>query len=131
MIDIKSLSVGDWIRHDFYEEDMCIHLICEDGRVGAISKSRFSVSCHIDNFVPIPITREILEKNGFVAKAKIGELDEFIADGIYIATADDCYGWRIGIYEEDGVPGFCASVRSVHEMQHCFTIAGINKEIEL
>lgn len=84
--------------------------------------------CNIKNVEPIPLTPEILEKNGFVE------------------WRDKCYRWKYaeGIYisadfiEEEPwahISNRCYSAtpvcRYVHEFQHAMRLCGIEKEIEL
>lgn len=69
-LNISELSVGDWVQNNYGDyvkvagiwqgSNFNYHVdILRDGRIGTI------VPCNIH---PIPITAEVLEKNGFVEK---------------------------------------------------------------
>ena len=74
---------------------------------------------------PIPLTPEVLEKNGF---------EEY--DGAYIfytAHYDDCVNWCGTILKIGCDNGYMelADVQYVHELQHCLRMCNINKTIKL
>lgn len=138
MIDVRDLTIGDWVRHSFYEENMQIHLIEDNGRIGALSSS-LSASCHIDNFEPIPITREILEKNGFVLvegclskwKLECNRTAVYVtAPGrepsvdVYIPYGVGCgFGFVRIMYD--------LRIYAVHQLQHILRLVNFGKEIIL
>ncbi len=62
---IEELSIGDWVRHTFYEENVRIVRIYGDSERVLAEKGKLSISCHLNHFESIPLTPEILEKNGF------------------------------------------------------------------
>lgn len=126
----EELSIGDWINVTNYHWDGRPYT----GQVNGITKKhgtyylQFSdaLSAEIDRCEPIPITHEILEKNGFKKED------------------DDCYLWNENlervIWFEGGYT-VVTSVRcdrmyeghcyDVHELQHILDICGINLNIEL
>ena len=108
----------------------------------------------IDRCEPIPITPEILEKNGFVEEVREGDptfpYSAFILDGedyqIEITWYDshDRYEPNTGQFLS-GVPevwtlevirkGDCVDIERskmyLHELQHALRLCGINKTIDL
>ena len=72
---------------------------------------------------PIPLTTEILEKNGFVW------------DNLPISQCWEQYGLIIypagGGYRMNCGQNVSFKIDSVHELQHLFKLCGIDKEIEL
>lgn len=88
-----------------------------------------------DTIEPIPLTEEILEKNGF----------EDIGDGTYQLEEKPCWFWvdffkhTYGCeydtstyeYEDDEHRLKLYGIPSVHELQHALRLCGIEKEIEL
>ncbi len=70
---------------------------------------------------PIPLTVEILEKNGFVIESR----DCFNEPLQYYVLAD---GLWINIIGENYFEG---KLECVHELQHTLRLCGIEKEIEL
>ena len=79
---------------------------------------------HWNEVQPIPLTPEILEKNGFV---KHDTWDEWVhyETGIFIdfTLLVDEYGFHLDIPN--------ARIKYVHELQHALKLCGIEKEIEL
>lgn len=67
-MDIRELSIGNWVRYDFPEigkRNIQVNSIDEeDNHIGAggVGASAWS---DVSEFEPIPLTPEILEKNGF------------------------------------------------------------------
>ena len=131
-LKISDLSVGDWVQNDYgdyvkvagiwqgcnfnYQVD-----ILRDGRIGTI------VPCNIH---PIPITAEILEKNGFV---KNGEYNEWSTgnweDIPFIGISLSRPSMRI---KNLGTDIFLDNkVVYVHDLQHALRLAGVDKEINL
>ena len=79
----------------------------------------------------IPLTLEILEKNGFL-KSKENERMYYWNWSI----SEDCVSYdtetsKIRIFHTLGGLAFVEPLTYVHELQHALAICGINKEIEL
>lgn len=137
MIDIKQLSIGDWVRHGFYEENMQIHLIADNGRVGTNS-GRLYVSCDISNFEPIPITREILEKNGFALVEGCSSKWMLECDGIAIYLSGLGRDASVDVYAPYGCGHFGflrvmsdLHIYAVHQLQRILRVLNFGKEIIL
>lgn len=83
-----------------------------------------------DYLEPIPLTAEILEKNGFV-KSEMYEVWKIIHDDYEMIITP----WRFAvIFLEDGADKVEFSIprpNFVHELQHALRLCGIEKEIEL
>ena len=90
-----------------------------------------AITCvEIFEVAPIPITPEILEKNGFV-KNKYGEMildEELGTSEIYLVLEpsydEEYYWWRVN-------NELITKIKSVHEPQHILRLCNIEKEIEL
>lgn len=116
-MDVKDLMVGDWV--EFEGEFRQINTIPSDEEVtfeGTIEK--YASDCN-----PIPLTSEILEKNGF----------ERVFDyyGMHwhndILQFFDIYGDNErGFIIEDHALIRC---KYVHEFQHLLKLCGVTKEI--
>lgn len=138
MIDVRDLTIGDWVRHSFYEENMQIHLIEDNGRIGALSSS-LSASCHIDNFEPIPITREILGKIGFVLVEGYFSKWKLECDGIVVYASPIDGRVSVDVYIPYGCVGEFGFLRvvydlrifAVHQLQHILRLVKFGKEIIL
>ena len=72
---------------------------------------------------PIPLTQEILEKNGFSNKGTLWYLEE---DNFELEhNNNDSFIWIVGdVY-------IVASIKYVHELQQALRLCGIEKEIVL
>lgn len=125
---IQELSVGDWVRYREREWIVCsLYQFTEE--VGLWRKD--SQLCeYVADIEPIPLTSEILEKNGF---RKNGEYNE----------------WNIGEWNERPFIGISLDRQSmrvkyigsdifienkvvfVHQLQHALRLAGVEKEIEV
>ena len=127
---IEELSIGDWVCYTgkcingigpnrkitYIERDTCGFLIGLD--YGAFHYS----SAKIEDIAPIPITPEILEKNG-VALAE--DYDEYSA--LYTCPHFSVIKYGDGYTFE--VPQARVRVEYFHQLQHAIRLAGIDKEI--
>lgn len=104
--------IGDWVA------------VCsgEPFKIGIIDPDFL----YWDEVQPIPLTPEILEKNGFIEDGKRHWTlsDEYTGDDV------------IGLYEVANgfamlTSGLTIGLQSVHELQHLFRLCGIEKEIVL
>ena len=115
-MEAKNLMIGDWVYNPFTRKNLRITL----------GRDIDTEECLC--LEPIPITAEILEKNGFKKD-----------------SSDNMYKWNWGVL------GACASydknntlrlftfgklaltfpLHYVHELQHCLRLCDIDKEIQL
>lgn len=133
---IKELSIGDWVRHTFYEENVQIVRIYGDGERVLAERGKLSISCHLNHFEPIPLTPEILEKNGFVKDLKNGEAYKiklaFSQHLLLFKVGDGCcwmFRLVLSLFEDFDIAK--VEIKYVHQLQHALRLAGIDKEIEL
>lgn len=148
LLRVNELMVGDWISvSDAPKQLEGIQKI--NNRDGMIYHDGVNGS-FIDNAVPIPITPEILEKNGFLNTLS-DTIYHFRKDeySIFLSCAknESCKNWRIDI-ENVISKGFikdifdktdswsCSNeinmyINYVHELQHALKLCGIKKEIKL
>ena len=131
-IDIRDLRVGDWVYYDpnvFIEDE---YKQTKDVEITQIHNGD-DISLAIEEcYSPIPLTKEILEKNGF----KYKEFPEFAVNEITEKT-------KITITYHSGTktifigiskPNFnltSSLVLYVHEMQNLLRDARIEKEITI
>lgn len=126
---IEELSIGDWVRHTFYEENVQIARIYGESERVLAERGKLSISCHLNHFEPIPLTPEILEKNGFV---KNGEYNEW-----NIGTWETPYLLGVSLERPaitikwNGSSIFIDQAKRVHQLQRAMKLAGIEKEIEV
>ena len=108
---IKSLSYHQ-------EQDAAYFYVFIQGKFGYLLKEVCS-----DDIRPIPLTPEILEKNGFI-KSSVFEEWKYEQDGTYILWTP--FQW-IKIRTEDAtISSICGYV---HKLQHALKYCGINNTI--
>lgn len=114
------LMIGDWVyRPDCYSK---VKEIRENGIIG-LDHLRGIIS--FEELKPIPLTPEILEKNGFVYDSE----DKLFED-IYPRISMLYSQYRL--VENGGINyGEMSEIKYVHQLQHALRLCGIDKEIEL
>lgn len=130
-IRVEELSIGDWVqdKNGTYAQILGIEN-WSDGYELNVRINGVDVGCvPASSAHPIPITPEILEKNGF---KKNGEYDE----------------WNIGTWRTPYILGvslerpsitikwnynsiFIDRAKYAHQLQHALRLAGVDKEITL
>ena len=135
-LKISDLSVGDWVRWVLYDKtfDICISQIMDHHVRGVLD----GVECgmRMPQLSPIPITAEILERNGlFRHEFDADNPQEVVLSNYFmlVRTYTDVDWWRVLIYDEE-MPSrelFNGIVYYVHQLQHALRLAGVEKEINL
>lgn len=127
-MDIKSLMIGDWVYDTLSQTNIKVHS-------GCFERNPLNGICYAENLVPIPLTKEILEKNGF---EDIGDDTYQLEEKPYWFGVDffnSQYGCEYDTstheYEDDEHRLKLYGIPSVHELQNAMRICGIEKEIEL
>ena len=140
-IKISDLSVGDWVN--VMTEKLTSLVFCEeieitrgyihsqikgireDGFIAVeTSDSRYTL-VDIGCIDPIPITAEILEKNGF------GCVEEDADTALYGTPSCSIFHTKgISRYRLDA-PQASVSCWYIHQLQHAIRLAGLDKEINL
>lgn len=119
-IQAKDLMIGDWV----YIKDHPIK-----SQPQKVKPEHFVRS--LVEFEPIPLTLEILEKNGFKKDEKFEEMYYW-----NWRIGDDCISYDketgiVRIFHTYGHLVFVLPLSYVHELQHALRLCGIEKEIEL
>lgn len=135
-LKISELSVGDWVRWKVYDKtyDICISQITDILVRGVHDGIEYGMK--ITQMYPIPITAEMLEKNGLFRHERDADNSKLIALSnhfIMARTYTDVDWWRVLIYDEE-IPSeelFNGIIYSVHQLQHALRLAGVEKEINL
>ena len=136
----EELSIGDWVKILNYHWDGSPYV----GQVNGITKKHgtyylhfgCALSAEIDRCEPIPITHEILERNGFSGEMyAILKIDENQWLEYYYHEHRICKWWR-GIDEWNNHAEvreivFQCQCHYVHELQMAFKLCKVNKEIVL
>lgn len=134
-IKISELSVGDWVRYRDREWQVCsLYKFTEE--VGLWRKD--SQFCeYVSDLHPIPLTPEILEKNGFTRWVRGSNKGDYYLD--IPRTKRVWLYYDFGTYKmayirnTGGCETFfkCRDIASVHQLQHALRLAGVGKEIEV
>ena len=146
----NELMIGDWVLLDmnWAEDDpMYARLNYQPYQIkrGEDFDLAEETNCigDADAYQPIPLTKEILEKNGFELREGCTTAWDWL-DGeksVHISGDHTCpIGQTVTIYTPGGCAGAAFSshrtlsdhkIRGVHELQHALRLCGIEKEIEL
>ena len=130
------LMVGDWVYCEGQPtpENVTIQTIAEDGVW--FDGTNYEGAASYDRIFPIPLTSEILEKNGFVFVEGWWEIPRLPNGHGYVAIAFDPDGKgrpTNTIYDLDVSRKESGSadlhLNYVHELQHALRLCKINKEI--
>lgn len=128
-LKISDLSVGDWVYYDNKNKPYSIRSIyrtdIRDCVVLNDNESLVGVIAFVDELTPIPITVEILEKNGKSDEWSTGDWEEI--PSTEVSPSRQCMRVR-----DLGTHIFLGDkVVYVHQLQHVLRIAGVDKEINL
>ena len=143
-LKISDLSVGDWVRYDNGVTPYSIRSIVRTGDQECVVLKDNMYPDGITGFVkylkPIPITAEILGKNGFefekASRWHICELEDKTKINVWIGRNNE---GRIEVSKPDpfdnGYHFKYADIEvlniAVHQLQHALRLAGVDKEINL
>lgn len=115
----NELMIGDWVYSAFSEKPCKVEGIewteSEYAYVNICGVNEYKC---IESLSPIPLTQEILEKNGFICDGESWWYQDF----------------RIALSKSKGVSLVCGRQKRfefVHQLQHALRLCGIEKEIEL
>lgn len=127
---IEELSVGDFI---FFTDGDCVVSVQEiysDAQLLVSDGDSISEPVHITHLIPIPITPEILKKNGLEYEYDGNDAIIFLCCDMFWARL--CVGdtfWQVGIHSEDRLDAVVCNVNYTHQLQHALRLAGVGKEI--
>lgn len=138
-LKISELSVGDWVMVEWPDGERWrgrLTRLSVTGGVEVRCANGKHVRCSSDFISFIPITAEILEKNGLFRHERDADNPELIVLSnhfIMARTYTDVDWCRVLIYDEE-LPSkelFNGIIYSVHQLQHALRLAGVDKEINL
>ena len=128
-IKVEDLSVGDWVRTK--DGNVTVDII-SPLEVVVMNDYGNLCACKIEDIKPIPITAEILEKNGLEYEDDGNDAVIFLCCDMFWARL--CIGdtfWQVGIHSEDRLDAVVCAVKHTHQLQHALRLAGVGKEIVL
>lgn len=136
---VEKLMIGDWVslfqgNPDGSSCNVQVSYIGEYGEVGIEGCEGYtSANCNL--LFPIPLTPEILEKNGFNCE-EIIQPHWISEDGRILLRNDESLinsnnKWSVHVDNEDMQTIGYFELTYVHQLQHALRLCEIEKEIEL
>lgn len=140
---IKDLMIGDWVQVDVVKGADLILVKRKVVGITNVKTATVTIDDGVEMFaaflLPVPLTTEILEKNGFV---KVPDRYEYPDCQCWTNDVDGDYSFEI-VADEHRKPHILGNremgdyelvnfeCKFVHELQHALKLCGIEKEIEL
>lgn len=121
---IEELSIGDWVMYRNREWQVC-SLYQFTGEVGLWRKDS-QICENVADLTPVPLTPEILEKNGFSHNGRKWYTPELFT----LERWGDVWSIVIACSCGEYVCEVC-TIKYVHQLQHALRLTGIEKEIEV
>lgn len=128
-IKISDLSIGDWVRMG--GGNLQIYHLTLAGDVYGYRRTNDSdtgeeyYDGEIGDVQPIPLTPEILEKNGFVIVDESADFQLYGSPECSIFFTKGTVRYRLE------TPQASVVCWNVHQLQHALRLAGVEKEIEV
>ena len=123
------LMVGDWVLMKDKPYKVASLSSIENLE---LESDKYIFHCLKDEIVPVPLTPEILEQNGFVKQAYDGWLiSEDNGRGLIEYRTDYFDGLLRIDYAEEPFSKLTIKVKYLHELQHALILCGIDKEITI
>lgn len=133
---IEELSVGDWVKCNGFKATIAGYN-AETGSIQVLTKQKNKMWFGIEAIEPIPLTAEILEKNGLLPPREGLDFDTWWwTNKVDTAIeASEYQGeWQLTIIEQKEIQynyRLGLGLKYVHELQHALTLAKIDKDIVL
>lgn len=123
-MEANELMIGDWVMFpNSIEKVQEISYVCGKGYCASFAASATLFPISIDKIKPIPLTPEMLEKNGFQYN-NLPFVQGWEQFGLTLYSGGNGYRINCGT-------NVALVIDSVHELQHALKLCGINKEIVL
>lgn len=123
---IEELNIGDWVQVD----GVARQVWRVDGS-GLVSLRLLANPVAMGVIKPIPLTSEILEKNGFEQLALSARRWENQALAIAAVRDNEKGCWIICEADLERRVFFEMCVENVHELQHTLRLVGVERDIEV
>lgn len=122
---IEGLSIGDWVMYKNREWQVC-SLYQFTGEVG-LWRNDSQICENVADLTPIPLTPEILEKNGCLHTAENRILCDWFDGRITVRKYNNREWYELFV----GSNQMKFKLMFVHQLQRAMNLAGIEKEIIL
>ena len=132
---VSEIQIGDYVN--YRGQIIKVTSLYDKGGSNEVGWSdKESVWVNADNVEPIPLTPEILEKNGFVTNDEQGNWKGYRIYSLF-NTNKSCI-FMLKLYEKDSIVEISLDMspyyivfKFVHQLQHALRLCGIEKEIIL
>lgn len=131
-LKISDLSVGDWVICNGFKATIAGYNV-ESGSIQVLTKQKNKMWFGLDDIEPIPITAEVLEKNGFVKKNyDNGKMWDWWCDNVLVRkyADEDIYRFIVALNSKHYTTTMVVG-KHTHQLQHALRLAGVDKEINL
>lgn len=124
-MDKKTLMIGDWVYNTHNKQNEQVQEIGN-----GLVMLDYNDIYEYDEIEPIPLTSEILEKNGFEYKEReigmygVTTAPHYICDGVPFEVF--CDGEPFAIWFKEPI-----NIKYIHQLQQALKLCGITKEIRL
>ena len=128
----NEICIGDWLKFPIGNEKVVdLPYIEGKGICASFAASATLFPVEIEKLEPIPLTAEILEKNGwfYPRLSTWMKLDNPFRE-LYACLHTDGSWWLYPSADCDKHDNF-AEIKYVHELQHALRLCGVNNEIML
>ena len=137
----KELMINDWVMLDGKEPKQITGIYAHHCKHGYVQIK--NLDCSAEYLSPIPITKEILESNGFKVREGCTTAWDWHSGetSVHIDGDHRCpIGQTLTIYVPGGTVGAAFSshraisdlkIGGIHELQHALRLCHVNKEIEI
>ena len=146
----NELMIGDWVVFPTFHDKPCKVTGIEqyeETHYAKVKVTNVVGAKDMNSLIPIPITAEILEKNGFKIDknetyckryffaCNLGKVPQtvvefsFYGEGVSADTLFKCWTKPESCDGENSI--HICDLKSVHELQHCLNLVGIKKDIVL
>ena len=137
----NELMIGDWVECTYWVPSKQLkvaeirRIMDDETKIGVYSDDLILIFRQTE-VKPIPLTAEILEKNGFKKIREGRFLLENLEDNYWVKFYPKDANYTGGFYDYIDLDSGCISIREmpiefVHELQHALRLCGIKKEIVL
>lgn len=122
---VNELRVGNW----FYRY-CCNDQVMEVRAGGVIGVDRGRGIICLHEMQPIELTKEFLEKNGFIRQHDWEEVLYYRSEDMRIEAYENYLGWVVNIDDEKFTMVFSNNLKYVHELQNAYYVS-TGKELEV
>ena len=135
MINREDLMVGDLVYNHRKWECPVVEILSDGATV--IARHYGKETFRYEDLSPIPLTKEILEKNGFSYERMTFARCDWdvykLSNELYFAICGDIIvcGYYNGNRDNPDTIEPILNIRYVHELQHALKLCGVKKEIVL